>query len=254
MVFRPTTNPIFTTLSTLFLPLTLCVISIFFLTSCASSNVSREAAANVDMGVQNAKNLGDSDANIADTYQNSSQAVKGAVLGGAAGAITGALSSSVGVIPGTAIGVIMGAAYGSYIDSNTTLADKLENRGVNIIELGDQILIVIPSSRLFNDTTSTIRPQAYSTLNLVAQYINSFTKMLVKVSAYTADTGVSSVDTSLSKQQAGHVAKALLAEGVDARILYAEGYGGTHLVSKNVDDWDGNDNYRIEITLEKLYV
>jgi outer membrane protein OmpA-like peptidoglycan-associated protein len=254
MVFRSTTNLIYAALNSFFPLFTICVVSVFCLAGCAASNVSREAAANVDLGVQNAKNLGESDTNIADAYQNSSQAVKGAMLGGAAGAITGALSSSVGVIPGTAIGAILGASYGSYIDANTTLADRLENRGVNVIELGDQILIVIPSARLFNDTTSTIKPQAYSTLNLVAQYINSFAKILVKVSAYTADTGVCSVDLSLSKQQAAKVAKALLAQGVDARILYAEGYGGTHLVTKNSFDWDGNDNYRIEITLEKLYV
>ena len=63
---------------------------IFFfslLTGCASSDVSREAASNVDMGVQNANNLVNnaSSSSFTETYQNSSQTAKCAVLGGAAG-------------------------------------------------------------------------------------------------------------------------------------------------------------------------
>jgi len=236
----------------IFVLLSLCVL----LTSCASSDVSRDAASNVDMGVQNAKNLvsGVGNSDVADTYQNTSQVTKGAILGGAAGAVTGAVYSGIGVLPGTAAGIILGASYGSYIDSLTNLEDKLENRGVTIVVIGDQILIVLRSARLFNSMSSTLKPQSYSTLSLVTQYINGFTKMLVKVAAYTDDTGAPDVDMALSKQQADNVAKALLAYGVDARVLYAEGMGGTHLRAKNTMQWDGNDNYRVEITLEKLYV
>jgi outer membrane protein OmpA-like peptidoglycan-associated protein len=188
-----------------------------------------------------------------ETYQNSSQTAKGAVIGGVAGAAAGGLSG-IGVLPGLAGGVIIGASYGSYFDSQTTLKDKLENRGITMVELGDQVLIVIPTSRLFNGMGDTVTPQANANLRLVAQYINSFTKMTVKVSAYTNDTGSRRVDLALSEQQAQSVAKALLANGVDARILYAVGYGGTNLVEKNTTEWDGSNNYRIEITLEKLYV
>lgn len=228
----------------------------FILTSCAASDASRDTAANIDLGVQNAKNLvnGVANGNIADSYQNTSQTAKGALIGGAAGAITGAFSSGIGVIPGTATGLIFGAAYGSYIDSQTNFDDQLENRGANIVVLGDQILIVLPSARIFNPYTAEIKPSAYSTLGMVAHYINRYTKMLVKVAAYTNDTGSERVDLALSEQQAQNVAKILSASGVNTRLLYAAGYGGTRLVTKNSLDWDESDNYRIEITLEKLYV
>lgn len=227
----------------------------FILSGCASSNVTRDVSSGVDTGVQNAKNLydGATDGDITDSYQNTSQETKGALMGGAAGAVTGVMSTSVGFVPGTLAGVILGASYGSYIDSNTSLQDQLDNRGVNIIVLGDQVLIVIPSARLFNPMSASINPSAYSTLSLVAKYINSYDKMLVKVSAYTNDLGSQSVNLSLSEQQAKAVAKYLLASGLDARLLYAAGYGGTHLVDSNKTVWDGSDNYRIEITLEKLH-
>ena len=222
--------------------------------ACASSGVQRDAASNIDLGVQNAKNLAQSATNgdMADTYQNTSQSTKGAMMGGAAGAVTGAMSGAIGFVPGVAAGAILGATYGRYIDANTTLADKLDNRGANVVVLGDQVLIVIPSSRIFNSMSASIKPTAYSTLDLVAEYINSYTKMLVKISTYTNDLGSKRVNLALSDQQAQALAKYFTAKGVDARVLYATGYGGTHLVDKISLDWDKSDNYRIEISLEKL--
>lgn len=226
----------------------------FILAACASSAVQRDAASNIDLGVRNAKHLVSGDGNISDAYQNSSQTTKGVLIGGTAGAVTGALySSSVGIVPGLAVGAILGGSYGAYIDAHTTLRDKLENRGANIIVLGDHILIVIPSARIFDAYSSTIKPRAYSTLDVLAQYLNSFDKMLVKVAVYTDDTGSNRVDMALSNQQAQQIEKYLVTTGIDARVLYAAGYGGSRLVTTNCQQWD-NDNYRIEVTLEKLIV
>lgn len=223
------------------------------LTGCASSNVSRDAATKVDMGMYNAEKLGTNFASgdVAESYQNMGQSSKGGILGGTAGAIVGA-TSTVGFIPGTLAGAILGASYGSYIDSEATLSDKLTNRGATMIEIGDQILIVIPSERLFLGMSAKIKPQAYSTLDLITTYINSYTKTLVKISAYTDDIGEKKVNLALSRQQARAVERYLADNGVNARVLYAEGYGATNLVMKNTMDWGKSDNYRIEITMEKL--
>ncbi len=231
------------------------VMPCFLLVGCASSQVSRDVTSNFDMGVKNANTMYSNIANgdIADSYQNTNQAAKGAIVGGSAGAVVGAVSSGVGVIPGAVTGAAIGASYGSYIDSNTSVQDQLENRGATIVVLGEQILIAIPSDRIFEPMTSTVKPTAYSTLELMARYINLYTKMLVKISAYTAASGSPSADLALSQQQADNVEKLILASGVNARILYAAGYGGTHLVVKNNLGWSESDNYRLEITLEKLH-
>lgn len=237
----------------------LALFSIFLISlsiiGCASSNVSRDAATNVDMGMDNARNMWDglSDGSIGDTYQNTSQSTKGGILGGIAGAVTGSVSS-LGLAPMTAAGIILGASYGAYIDVNSTFRDKLLNRGVNIIELGDQIMIVMPSARIFQALTPTIKPQSYETLQMVSTFINRYTKTLVKISAHTNLSNSPTADYALSAQQATAIERFLVDSGVDARMLYAEGYGGTHLVQKNDNSWFGNDNYRIEITFEKLYV
>lgn len=228
----------------------------FILCGCASSNVSRDVTSNIDEGVENTRNMidGATGGSVADSYQNASQRAKGAMLGGAAGGVTGAMSSAIGIVPGALVGAVLGASYGGYIDKNTSVEDQLQNRGATVVVLGDQVMIVLPSARIFTPMSSRIKPDAYSTLNLVSKYINSYTKMLVKVAVYTGAFGSSDVNLSLSQDQAESVSKYLAEAGTDARVLYATGYGGTHLVQKNTNVWDGNDNYRIEITLEKLYV
>lgn len=226
------------------------------LCACASSNVSRTASGNVDLGRENVARLSN-DATAGDLtgqYQNMSQKSRGALLGGAAGGAAGGLiGSSVGAIPGVIAGVLLGASYGAYIDSETSLRDKIENRGGIIVELGDRILIVFPSVRLFNEMSPRLRSGAYSTLALTAQYINRFTKMLVKVSVYTNDDTALS-HAALSQKQANAVADALLAQGIDARVLYAKGYGSKQFVESTDLSWDESLNYRVEILLEKLYV
>jgi len=225
------------------------------LCSCASSNVSRTAARNVDIGRQNASRLSDqaTSDDLTGTYQNLSQTTKGALLGGVAGGTAG-WWAGVGVVPGVITGSILGASYGAYIDSESSLKDKLENRGAIIVELGDRILIVFPSVRLFDDQCATLKAGAYSTLALTARYINRFTKMLVKISVYTNDDRGRSLNLALSQNQANAVSDVLQAHGVDARILYAIGYGNTHFVEKTNLSWDASLNYRVEISFEKLYV
>lgn len=227
----------------------------FFLSACASSDVSRDAASSVDQSIQGSKDLvsGVGETSLSESYQTTSQTGKGAIIGGTAGAMTGALSSSIGLFPGMATGAVLGAAYGSTIDRKTRAEDQLENRGMSVIVLGDQVLMVIPSAHIFHYMTANIRPEAYSTLNLLARYVNQYVVTLVKISVYTADSGSSREDLALSQLQAEHVEKFLEATGVDARLLYAEGYGSAHPVVSHTLTWEESDNYRIEISFEKLY-
>jgi outer membrane protein OmpA-like peptidoglycan-associated protein len=224
------------------------------LCGCASSSVSRGAASQVDAAYENSNSIlthaGDNDP--ADAYQNAPQTTKGAIIGATAGGVVGAIGAgTVGILPGLAGGAALGGVLGAYIDYHTTIIDQLENRGVKVVTLGDQIMIVWPSEQIFTGMTSKITYQAYTTLELIARYINLYTSMLVKVAAYTNDTGDSQVNCVVSQQQANAVEKYLW-KHVNARIITAQGYGGTHLLERNNMAWGQGMNYRIEIILEKL--
>lgn len=225
------------------------------LQGCASSAASRGASSQADQAYLETDYAMRhfSDGSVSDAYQNSSQAAKGVVIGGVVGAAAGGATSAIGGVAGFGLGAIFGGALGKYIDSHTTLADKLENRHVRVIEMGDQIMIVINSTTLFFQNSSNIRSDAYETLDLVSQYINRYPNMSVKIAAYTSAAEPERVSRPLSQQQADNVMKYLWNRHINTRLLYAEGGSSSKLVTANTANWD-SDNYRVEITLEKLPV
>ena len=225
------------------------------LQGCASSSVSRDATNGFQSAYEGAGNMfnGSGDTSLPESFADSAQATKGALIGGATGAVAGGMTSGIGVIPGAAGGAIFGGAIGSYIDSKTTLEDKIENRGAKAIILGDQILIILPSSKMFNDDSAEFSPYAYSTLDLVAQLISRYPNMSVKVAAYVNPVGSARVNMALTQEQANNVERYLWRAGVKTRMLYAAGYGGAKpIVQATLED--SEENNRVEITLEKLPV
>lgn len=226
-----------------------------FLQSCASSDVSRGAANEIDQAHLQTNDMirNAGQGSLINEYQNTSQTTKGVVLGGAIGAAAG--HSSVGLLPGLLGGAIFGGALGAYIDAHTTLIDKLENRGVRVYVLGDQVMLVLSSATFFQRLTPVLRPESYSTLDQIAELISGYPNMMVKISAYATMAGPQQINRALSQQQADVIAKYLWRKGINTRMLYSAGYGDTHRVVVNEDDDSiASDNYRVEITLEKLPV
>jgi outer membrane protein OmpA-like peptidoglycan-associated protein len=225
------------------------------LQGCASSAAQRGAASEADKAyLETSYQFTHSSGELRDAYQNSAQLTKGVLIGGTMGALAGAATSGgSGILPGFGLGAIFGGAIGAYIDSHTTLADKLMNRGVQVVQLGDQILIVIPSFILFDNNTSHLLAGSYETLDLVIAFINRYPNMSVKIAGYTSAIEPEDVSVMLSKQQAEKIMRYMWNRKLNTRLLFADGYGGCKLVTANTGDW-GSDNYRIEITLEKLYV
>jgi outer membrane protein OmpA-like peptidoglycan-associated protein len=222
------------------------------LQGCASSGAQRASASDADKAYITASYdiRHANEASFSDKYQNSSQTSKGIVLGGATGAAAGSLTS-MGMGPGFLTGAIIGGAIGAYIDQSTTLTDRLENRGVKVIILGDQVMVVIPSALVFNPFTPEIRPTMYSTLDEVAELINTYPNMTVKIAAFTSQQGSCAVNLALSAEQAANIEKYLIRKDVNTRILTAAGLGGSNPVAKDDGSWS-SDNYRIEITFEKV--
>lgn len=228
-----------------------------FLQGCASSDLSRQAAGNVDQTydclVGTACDAGTYD--LAESYQNLSQTTKGILIGGIAGGVVGGASSGVGVAAGSATGAILGGSIGAYIDAHSNLVDRLENRGVKVIVLGDQVMIVLPTNRIFNGVSSAFHSSASTTLDMVNQLIGCFVNISVRVTAYVDPAaGPEQINLSLTQQQAEKIGKYLWHHCQVSRIMYAVGCGGSRPVQRSTSNWLYSDNNRIEITFEKLPV
>jgi outer membrane protein OmpA-like peptidoglycan-associated protein len=225
-----------------------------FLISCASSDVSRGSSKNFNKVYNDTASIFEpSDSSVVESYQDANQSTKGAIAGGLAGALVGSSFLGVPIVPAAAGGAIFGGALGAYLDSHTSLLDKLENRGIPVLVLGDQVMLVASSARIFNGRTARINTSYYSNLDLIAKFINVFPNITVKVSAFTNQTPEYAINRVLTQQQADSIVHYLWARGLNTRMVYAAGYGGTKIISKNNSGfWNAGANYRIEITLEKL--
>lgn len=223
---------------------------------CASSSVGRSAENGVDSAYEasNSAIAHAGDSNPSESFQNSTQTTKGAILGGTAGAMIGGVTSgAAAILPAAAGGAVLGGVLGAYIDFHTNLVDQLENRGVKVLILGDQILLVVPSGLMFEGRSAHVRAQAFSTLDLIAKFIRQQPNMSVKVAAFTNESPNKQADCYISQQQADKIVRYLWPR-VNTRLLTGIGMGGTHLVDRNNLIFDQGANYRIEITFEKVPV
>ncbi len=234
-----------------------CIFLLLFsscaLFGCASSEFSRDSAGTVDKTYDQADHIARhaDDNGVTESYQNSSQIVQGMMVGSAAGAVAGGVvtSGTAGILPGAGVGAIFGGIVGAMVEHASNGKDKLENRGVKVFILGDQVRIIIPSSQLFRDGTAFIYPNSYPTLDLIAKLLGRYTTMSIKVAAYSCTAPSETINIAQSKQQADSVVKYLWPR-VNTRLLYGVGMGNANMV----EEAGGPQNYRVEITTEKLPV
>lgn len=124
--------------------------------------------------------------------------------------------------------------------------------GVQLIQVGDDVKFVLPSDSFFCAHTATLNRSRYPVLDMIAAFMCGLQKMNVKVSGYT-DCGDCHVrNLALSRQQAQTLADYLSRQGIDARLLYAVGYGECVPIACNETCKGQASNRRVEITFRKI--
>ena len=111
-----------------------------------------------------------------DPYTGESKVSKtawGTGIGTAVGAGVGALvGGSKGALVGAGIGAAGGAATGGYMDYQAKkLREELVGTGVQVVQTGNSVKLVMPGNITFNTNESTIRPNFNKVLDSVAKVI-----------------------------------------------------------------------------------
>ncbi len=131
----------------------------------------------------------------------------------------------------------------------TILINKLGYYGgVQVIRLGQDVRIVVRSDYLFKPDSANIRDSYRQAMSAVARLIKTYSKMSVKVSAYTDNQGKETFQQALSTRQAQVVANFLWQHGIDSRLLYAVGYNHLNPVGWNGHKLGRSFNRRVEIS------
>lgn len=172
--------------------------------------------------------------------------VKGAAIGTAGGAILGT-ATGVGTAAGAVVGGVSGAVIGSYLEKQKNLVQKIADNHVQVIMVGDNLRLILPADRFFVPNTPILNTNYYTVLNQIALLLRGLDKYVVKIAGYTDNVGWSDRNLALSRQQAQTIANYLWKQGIDARVLFATGYGAKDPIASNATAQGRAKNRRIEI-------
>jgi len=184
-----------------------------------------------------------------------SNATKGALIGGLGGAAVGALTNrhqaGKNALIGAGIGAAAGAGIGYYMDrQEAELRKELRSAGVSVERRGDNIALNIQDNILFKLGSAELDPRADQVLHAVAIVLKKYKDTQVNVNGFSDTSGPRDRNEALSRQRAQAVADLLMRNGVEERRLNIHGYGETNLKVPTKDGVAEARNRRVEILLE----
>lgn len=142
-------------------------------------------------------------------------------------------------------------------DSEIVMLEKrLTERGVQIVSIGQNYLLSIPAATIFGDQSPQLTWASYDELNEIACYLRQFRKVGVNITAYTSHYVSKEREHALSLARAEAVSNYLWSQGIEARLLFAEGMGTEKPIVSRVRSGlgDKSPNSRIEITFRRTIV
>ena len=189
-----------------------------------------------------------------------SNATRGAVIGGLLGAGVGALTNTShgnqaarNALIGAGIGALAGGAIGGYMDQEEAeLRNRLRAAGVSVQRQGNNIVLVMASDITFPVDSDKVNPQFYQTLAAVGEVLAHYNRTTIEVSGHTDSTGADQYNQDLSQRRAGAVAYILAQNGVMPQRMYVIGMGETRPVASNANAGGRARNRRVEIQIIPL--
>jgi OmpA-OmpF porin, OOP family len=128
--------------------------------------------------------------------------------------------------------------------------DGLESKLVSFIEGSEAIskdLWFNMNGITFDTNKASIKKESDEQINHIAEVLKAFPKVNIKIGGYTDNTGKANANKKLSNSRAIAVKKAIVAKGVKADRMDAEGYGSDHPVASNDTEEGRQQNRRIDV-------
>ncbi|MGE3919547.1 MAG: OmpA family protein [Gammaproteobacteria bacterium] len=128
---------------------------------------------------------------------------------------------------------------------------RLAEEGVQVIQLGQNLRIIIPTDKLFqfSYTNAVIYPSSSPILNRVVAFLKRFGNVPLMITGYSDSVYERSASRALTLKQAQSVAEYLWTHGIEYDKIETRGADGTDFVATNGNSFGSFYNRRIEITL-----
>ncbi|TXB68706.1 OmpA family protein [Paracoccus aurantiacus] len=179
-------------------------------------------------------------------------ALIGAVAGGALAAGRDKDKNNQGkdFVKGAVLGAAAGAVVGNVLEAQEKqLRQVMTSPGVQIINRGDHLQVIMPSGLLFASDSSAVSGQAQNDLYGLAQSLNQYPNSRVEIYGHTDSTASEAYNMDLSQRRAQSVGGILTAAGVSPARLVMVGRGESQPIASNNTDAGKAQNRRVEILI-----
>ncbi|MFL6751898.1 MAG: OmpA family protein [Sphingomicrobium sp.] len=141
-------------------------------------------------------------------------------------------------------------AFAYMAETDSELRRQTAGIGLDVIRVGDSILIRIPAAFTFQQGSADVKPEFDATLLEVARTVKARSQTYVDVLAHTDTTGSPQTNQALSDRRANAVAGFLMRHGVAKARIAAKGYGeSAPLYGADITETERAANRRVEIRL-----
>ena len=143
-----------------------------------------------------------------------------------------------------------GAAPAYMAGLDTELRQQTAGIGLDVLRVGDSVVVRIPAELTFDSGSSAVKPQFDATLHEIARTVKTRSQTFVDVFAHTDTTGTPQGNEALSAKRAAAVATYLAAHGVTRARIASKGLGeSAPLYNPETSEQEKAANRRVEIRL-----
>lgn len=143
-----------------------------------------------------------------------------------------------------------GAAPSYMAGLDTELRQQTAGIGLDVLRVGDAVIVRIPAELTFDSGSSAVKPQFDATLHEIARTVKTRSQTFVDVFAHTDTTGTPQGNEALSTKRAAAVATYLAAHGVTRARIASKGLGeSAPLYNPETSEQEKAANRRVEIRL-----
>lgn len=125
---------------------------------------------------------------------------------------------------------------------------KFNKRGIKVITIGQDYLISIPASVLFEDQSPHLKWGSYNLLNEIASFLKQFRKIAINVTSFSNKYVSVHRERALTTARSRVVGEYLWSQGIDSRLIFTQGLGSDKPIVSFTQGGDASPNARIEIT------
>ena len=128
---------------------------------------------------------------------------------------------------------------------------ELEKHDVQVIHIGDNVIVLLPTDKIFEFNSLTIREDAYPILNYLACFLHSYRCVPLRITVHTDNVASRCFNDLISDKRALTIQAYLWIRGIHFKVMRASGCGNAAPIANQTTVAGNASNRRIEIRIRR---